>query len=135
MPTPRVGTSPVGVPASPMVTNPTRSDISPPLALLERGVEGLLGWWEVEALDEGGGLRGAVGAVHAAVFPLDRQRPIVADAVQRTHDLLEVHTAAARRAEVPAAARIAEVEVRAQDAGAAVEVARGVLDVHVVDAV
>src|SRR5947209_3595963 len=135
MPTPRVGTSPVGMPASPMVTNPTRSDMFPPLALLERGVEGLLGRREVEALDEGSGLRGAVGAIHAAVLPLDRERPIVADAVQRAHDLLEVHAAAARRAEIPAPSGIAEVEVRAEDAGAAVEIARGVLDVHVIDAV
>src|SRR5919202_3992685 len=111
MPTPRVGTSPLGVPASPMVTNPTRSDIFPPLGLLKCRVEGALRGREVKALDEGSGLRGAVRAVHAAVFPLDRERPVVADAVQRAHDLFEVHAAAARRAEVPAAPGIAEVEV------------------------
>src|SRR5919202_2687527 len=118
MPTPRVGTSPVGVPAPPMVTNPTRSDISPPLGLLKCRVEGALRGREVEALDEGGGLRGTVRAVHAAVFPLDRERSVVADAVQRAHDLLEVHATAPRRAEIPAPAGIAKVEVRAPDARA-----------------
>jgi hypothetical protein len=66
-------------------------------------------------------LRGAVLAVHAAVFPFDRQRAVVADVVERADDLLEVHAAVAQRAEVPAAVGVPEVQVRAQYAGTAVE--------------
>ena len=69
------------------------------------------------------------------VFPLDRERAVVADGVQGPGDLLEVDLAAARRAEVPAAAGVAEVQVRAEDARLAVERPRGVLDVDVVDPV
>ncbi len=48
-------------------------------------------------------------AVHPAVFPFDRQRPLVADVVERDDDFLEVDVAVPDRAEVPEAARIGEV--------------------------
>ena len=44
-------------------------------------------------------------AVHAGVLPLDRERPGVADLVQRAEELVEVDVAVAGRDEVPAAAR------------------------------
>src|SRR5205807_2372729 len=94
----------------------------------EGGVEGDFGGLEVELLDEGGSLAGAGFAVHAAVFPFDRERARVTGAVERADDLLEVHAAASGRAEVPAAARVAEAEVRGEDAGRAVQGDNGVLD-------
>src|SRR5690606_18612904 len=81
------------------------------------------------------GLAGAMFAVHADVFPFDRERAVVADLVKRADDLLEIDAAATWRAEVPAAARVAEVEVAGQDAGAAVERDDRVLDVDVIDAI
>src|SRR5690242_5430478 len=61
---------------------------------------------EVEALDELERLLGAEGAVHAGVLPLDRQRAVVAGVVEGAQDRLPVDAAAARRAVVPAAARV-----------------------------
>jgi hypothetical protein len=70
------------------------------------------------------------------VLPLDRERALVADVVERDDDLLEVDVAAADAAEVPVAARVAERRVAAEHAGAAVAAAPPhVLHVHVVDAV
>ena len=106
------------------------------LAFGEGRVEEAAGGGEAHLLlDEAGGLGGAVLAVHAGVFPLDRERAVVADLVEGAGDGVEVDLAAARRAEVPAAAGVAEVQVRAEDAGLAVERPRGVLDVDVVDPV
>jgi hypothetical protein len=77
-----------------------------------------------------------VDAVHAHVLPLDGERALVADVVERDDDLLEVDVAAADAAEVPVAARVAEVGVAAEHAGAAVAAAPpGVLHVDVHDAV
>ena len=61
--------------------------------------------------------------------------PCVADLVQRADDLLEIDAAAARRAEFPAAARIAKLQMAAQNAAAAVERDDRVLDVDVINAV
>ena len=54
------------------------------------------------------GFAGAVFAVHGAVFPLNRQRPLVADGVEGPDDFLEVNFTPPQAAEVPVAARIAE---------------------------
>src|SRR5690606_3782791 len=61
---------------------------------------------EVELPQELARLAGAMLAFHAAVFPLNRQRAIVLDDVERPDDLFEVHAAATGRAEVPTATRI-----------------------------
>ena len=74
-------------------------------------------------------------AIHPAVLPLDRQRPGVADPVQRAEELLEVDVAVAGRDEVPAARLLAEVEVRAEDRPPPVQPLARVLDVDVVDPV
>ena len=103
--------------------------------LAERFVEDAVGLREVEGLDELAGFGGAELAVHGGVFPFDGERALVADDVQRADDLLEVDAAAAQAAEIPAASRRAEVQVRGQDAGLAVQRERRVLHVHVVDAV
>src|SRR5437763_9846601 len=87
------------------------------LSLPKRRVEGDAGRREVDPFHEGAGLGGAGFAVHAAVFPLDGERALVADVVEGADDLLEVDAAVAKRAEVPVATRIAEVEVSAEDAG------------------
>jgi hypothetical protein len=77
-----------------------------------------------------------VHAVHAAVFPLHRQRAGVADVVERDDDGFEIDHAAADAAEVPVAARIAEAGVAAEHAHRAVALAPPhVLHVDVVDAV
>src|SRR5215204_3060184 len=105
---------------------------SPPF---ERGVKGGGRRLEVDPPHEGRRLPGPVHPVHAGVLPLHGERAVVADAVQRPDDLLEVHPAPAHRAEVPAAAVVAEGEVRRQDAALAVEGPLGVLHVGVVDPV
>ena len=56
-------------------------------------------------------------AIHAAVFPFDRQRPLVVDAVEGADDFLKVDIAAAQRAEVPIAPAVTELSVPAKDAG------------------
>ena len=56
-------------------------------------------------------------AIHAAVFPFDRQRPLVVDAVEGADDFLEIDIAAAQRAEVPIALAVAEFGVPAEDTG------------------
>src|SRR5207253_2521887 len=72
-------------------------------------------------------------AVHARVFPLDGERPLVAGRVQGADDLVEVDVAVAEGAEIPAAAGVAEGQVGAEDAGAAVEADGAVLHVHMED--
>src|SRR5436305_605323 len=102
----------------------------------EGGVEQPTGGLEAHLLlDEPCRFGGAVFAVHAGIFPLDGKGTVVADVVQRPRDLLEVDLASTGRAEVPAPTRIAEIEVRGEDAGPAVEGPGGVLDVHVIDPV
>src|SRR5690606_39734462 len=86
----------------------------------ERGVERACWRLEVERADVRRALGRAVHAVHAAVFPFDRQRPAVADVVQGDDDLLEVDVATTDAAEVPVAARVAERGVAAEHAGGAV---------------
>src|SRR3954471_1596915 len=106
----------------PSSTHWRRSGEAPaPLGLLERGVEGAAAGGEVFLLDEGASFAGAEFAVHAAVFPFDGERALVADAVQLADDFLEVDAAAAGATEIPAAAMIAEIEMAGEDAGAAVE--------------
>src|SRR5690606_40599964 len=56
-------------------------------------------------------------------LPLDRQRPVVADVVERHDDLFEVDVAAADAAEVPVAARVAEGGVAPEDTDGAVAAA------------
>src|SRR5215212_11118097 len=103
--------------------------------LRESGVEGNFRRREVGPPHERERVRRSPVAVHTGVLPLDRERAAVADSVERAEHLLEVDVAVPRRHEVPAAALLAEVEVAAEDRGAAVEPALRVLDVHVVDAV
>src|SRR5690242_6439655 len=107
MPIPRVGTSWSASPDSPIVTNPTRSvtlpsllprifrsaprlvvfSASSALRLLERFVKGLLGRLEIKPVDKCGCFRGALVPVHAAVLPLHGERSLIADSIQRPHDL------------------------------------------------
>src|ERR1044071_16214 len=96
-----------------------RLEACPTLGLLECGVEGAAAGGEVFLLDEGGGFAGAEFAVHAAVFPFDGERALVADAVELADDFFEVDASAAGAAEIPAAAVVAEVEVAGENAGAA----------------
>ena len=67
--------------------------------------------------DESDGFGRAVEAVHAGVFPLDAQGAGIAAVVEGADEFLEVDVAAAGGAEVPAAAGVAEGEMRAEDAG------------------
>ena len=70
-------------------------------------------------------------ALHAGIFPFDGQRAIVMNSVQSANDFLEVDAAAANRAEFPTAARIAEFQMRTENASLAVEVDDSVFDVAV----
>jgi hypothetical protein len=78
----------------------------------------------------------AVLAIHPAVFPLHGERSLIADFVQRADDLLEVHRAAPRRAEVPVPTRVAEIQVPAKNARQARRLGPpDILHMHVEDAV
>src|SRR5690606_26994597 len=114
---------------------PTRGTAPATGVVLEGGVEGDIGGCQVGALDELHRFGCPRDPVHAGVFPLDRQRALVANVVERPEDALERHPTAPRRDEVPPASVVAEEEVRAEDAVAAVQQLDGLLDVDVVDAV
>ena len=102
--------------------------------LLHRVVECEARRSELGLPDESQGLGSATVPIHAAVFPLDRQRTGVTDLVQRPEQLVEIDVTASGRDEVPAAGTVAEGEVRGEDRAAAVETTLRVLHVHVVDA-
>src|SRR5690606_27660742 len=103
--------------------------------LVEGGVEGDVAAGEVEFANEGGGLGGAVDAVHADVLPFHGERALVSCVVECDDDVLKLHVAAADGAEVPGAAGVAEGGVTAEDADVAVAVAPpDVLHVGVEDA-
>src|SRR5205823_14024143 len=102
-------------------------------SLLHRGIEGDRGGREVDAAHELQCFSRSGLAIHPRVLPLDRKRPLVPGRVQGPDDLVEVDVAVAEGAEIPAAAGIAERQVRAEDAGAAVEADGAVLHVHVED--
>src|SRR6185312_11410140 len=102
----------------------------------EGGVEGGLRWFDGgEPPDETECLRGADEALHAGVLPFDADRAVVADRVEHAEDPFPGDVAVSGGDEVPAAARIAPGQVRAEPAVAPVEVPGRVLAVHVVDAV
>ena len=86
-------------------------------------------------MQEGERFAGAEFALHATVFPFDGERAFVADVVEGAQDSVEVHLAAPGGDEIPTAAGVAEGEVAGEAAVATVEVADGVLDVDVEDAV
>src|SRR5439155_19803622 len=73
-----------------------------PSGFFKSGIERSAAGGEVFLFDKGTGFTGAEFAVHAAVFPLNGKRPLIADAIQFANDFLEVHRAAARAAKVPA---------------------------------
>src|SRR5690606_18619419 len=89
------------------------------LLVAASGVEAGLGQLPQQRADVPDRLGGAVQAVHAGVLPLDRDRAVVADRGQRAERVLPRDVAVAGRHEVPAAARVAPGQVRAEDARAA----------------
>ena len=89
------------------------------LLLFESGVEGHQRGLEIDRPDIPAGFGRAHFAVHPAVFPFHRQGTVIADAVQRADDLLEVDASPAHAAEVPAAARVAEGGMPAENAASA----------------
>src|SRR5829696_9177564 len=74
-------------------------------------------------------------AIHATVFPFDRKRAIIADAVQHANDRFQIDITMTGRDEIPTTAWITEVQVRTEDAGETVQVEFRVLDVNMVDAI
>lgn len=119
----------------PTILAPSASNRWRNTLLLEGGVECDRAWWEVVLLDQGAGLGGTKLAIHTAIFPLDREWALVADPRQRAEDWIPLRIAMPWRDKIPAAAGIAEVEVRAEDAVAAIDIDAAILDVHVVDAI
>src|SRR5579871_3249680 len=73
-------------------------------------------WRKIGLADELDRFFRAVFPIHARIFPLNRERAVVADPVKDADDRFEVHVAAPNRDEVPAAPRITKVEVRSEDA-------------------
>src|SRR5216683_6983543 len=121
--------------AAPMVTKPTCFCLLIALPLLECGVERDAGRSEIGSAHKSQRVRRTPIAVHARVFPFDRQRAVVSDSVQGADQRFEVHVAVARRDEGPTPIRLTEVDVRAEDRPASVEKLLRVLDVDVVDAI
>src|SRR4051794_32364909 len=74
----------------------------------EGGVKRLFRGREIDTLDQFQGFGGAALTLHPAVFPFHRERPLIADLVERANNLLEVDAAAPRRNEIPAAPTISE---------------------------
>ena len=74
-------------------------------------------------MDEGEGILCTPFSVHARIFPFDREWSLVADAVELANDGLEIDVTVSGGDEVPTSLLLAEVEVRAQDTGAAIEFA------------
>ena len=103
---------------------------------LEGGIEGSAARSEVVGFDVPAGLGGAVHAIHANVFPLDRERPAITDIVERNDDLFELNVAVPDGPKIPIAAMITEIGVTAKDADISVAVPPpNVLHVSVVNAV
>src|SRR4051812_19877515 len=95
------------------VSNPTREADGAVIVrslARERRVERLASGREVDGLHEVARLGRAVLPVHPDVFPLHRERAAVARRVEMTDHFLEVDPAAAERAELPEAIRMAEVQ-------------------------
>ena len=74
-------------------------------------------------------------SIHAGVFPLDRQRAVIANVVQSSNDLFEVDRTTARRSEIPTATVIPEIDVACQNTTPSIERGNGIFDVNVVDPV
>src|SRR5438552_11018932 len=79
--------------------------------------------FEIDLPDKLARLLRSVFAVHAGVFPFDRQRALVPDIVEGDDDFFEVNIAVAEGAEVPVSARISEGRMPAEDADFAAAVA------------
>src|SRR5512138_1630235 len=87
----------------------------------ERSVKGDVGCCKVLRLDHLQRFGGAPLTVHAAIFPFDGQRAIVAEAVQGSDQAIPLHITMSWRNKVPPAAMIAKVKMAAQDAVSAVQ--------------
>ena len=101
--------------------------------LFKSGVKSDPARLEVEPVDELASFSGAPFPLHSAVFPLDRQGAAVTNVVQRANDGLEIHAAPSQRAEIPAATRIAEVQMTREYPVKAVERDQSILHVNVED--
>ena len=71
---------------------------------IEGSVKGDFAGWEIHAANESCRFFRAVDAIHANVFPFDRERTFVSDIVERDDDVLEFDVAMAKGTEVPKAA-------------------------------
>lgn len=102
---------------------------------VEGGVKGDLIYREIEILDIGATLGRAVKAVHASIFPLDREWANVATVIEGDDDFLEIDIATTDTAEIPVAAAIAEIGVPPEHADVAIPmVPPSVLHVYMKDA-
>ena len=54
-------------------------------------------------------------AIHANVLPFDRERPLVADVIERNDDVLELNVAVADRPKIPVASVVPEVGMTTED--------------------
>src|SRR4051812_48659753 len=99
----------------------------------ERGVELSLRRTRGKPAHEGQRFGRGDLAIEPDVLPLHAQRARVADPIERAHDVLPADVAPADAAEVPAAATVAERQMRGQDPVAAVQLAGRVLHVDVHD--
>ena len=62
--------------------------------VLESRVEGDVRWCEIHLFYKGGGLGGAVFAVHAVVLPFHRKRSLIVDAIEGANNFLKIDIAA-----------------------------------------
>lgn len=100
---------------------------------LELGVEDDVRRRKVELLEEAKRLRGAMFAVHPAVFPFDGERAGVADVVQSPNDRREVDVPVTEALEVPRPNVLVELGVAAEHARVRTVAPRDIFHVNVED--
>ena len=102
----------------------------------ESRVESYAAWHEVVCFNVRARLGRAMDTIHADVFPLDRERPAIADIVERNDDFLELNVAVSNGAKIPVASMITKIGVTTKDADIAVAVPPpDVLHVDMINAV
>src|SRR3954452_9037054 len=105
------------------------------LTLLEGGIKCHLARRKVHALYKCSGLCRSMLTIHPAIFPLDRERPIVANPCECSEHLLPGYPTPTRRDKVPPTSWIPKVKVRAQNSIAAIQVAHAFLNMDMIDPV
>ncbi len=90
---------------------------------------------EIEVAHEFAGLDSPELAIHSGIFPLHGERALITDRIEFADNILEIDLPPSETAEIPAPARLVEIEVAGQNARAAIQGDNGIFPVHVEDSV